>query len=334
MSQVASLSDRLSRELPELLRLRQRLHAHPELSSEEHQTAALVAGELRQLGWRVREGVGRTGVVAELGRSRPHGGFAVDMDASGGGAHRAELCLHPAGSDACLWPRPSHLYGPWCRALAGSGAPLGARGCCFKPPKSWPKGRCGCEMRGRWKALMPCTACMWCRICRWARWEYGGVMQQRPVSWKSSFRVRVAMALVHQSVDAVWLAARVTRASADHRPPWMRCSRSDQFRQGGGRSRLQCDCRSGAAGTCAAWTCSNTPSCRLGSKRGVGICASGGFGSGELPLHSATVHNDPQLTTLLERCAVECLGRDKVLPVEQPSLGAEDSLSCFGMCRE
>ena len=36
------------------------------------------------------------------------------------------------------------------------------------------------------------------------------------------------------------------------------------------------------------------------------------------------VQNDPQLTTLLERCAVECLGRDKVLPVEQPSLGAED----------
>lgn len=36
------------------------------------------------------------------------------------------------------------------------------------------------------------------------------------------------------------------------------------------------------------------------------------------------VHNDPQLTALLERCAVGCLGRDKVLPVEQPSLGAED----------
>ena len=67
MSQVAPLSDRLSRELPELLELRRHLHAHPELSGEEHQTAALVAGELRQLGWRVREGVGRTGVVAELG---------------------------------------------------------------------------------------------------------------------------------------------------------------------------------------------------------------------------------------------------------------------------
>ena len=53
MTQAAHLSDRLSRELPELLELRRHLHAHPELSGEEHQTAALVAGELRQLGWRV-----------------------------------------------------------------------------------------------------------------------------------------------------------------------------------------------------------------------------------------------------------------------------------------
>ena len=59
MTQAQAISDRLSRELPDLLELRRHLHAHPELSGEEHQTAALVAGELRQLGWRVREGVGR-----------------------------------------------------------------------------------------------------------------------------------------------------------------------------------------------------------------------------------------------------------------------------------
>ena len=82
MTQAASLADRLSRELPELLQLRRHLHAHPELSGEEHQTAALVAGELRQLGWRVREGVGRTGVVAELGPDHgPTVGLRVDMDA-------------------------------------------------------------------------------------------------------------------------------------------------------------------------------------------------------------------------------------------------------------
>ena len=59
--------DRLDQELPELIELRRHLHAHPELSGEEHQTAALVAGELRTAGWRVQEGVGRTGVLAERG---------------------------------------------------------------------------------------------------------------------------------------------------------------------------------------------------------------------------------------------------------------------------
>ena len=48
-----------------LLEIRRYLHAHPELSGHEQRTAALVAGELRQLGWQVREGVGRTGVVAD-----------------------------------------------------------------------------------------------------------------------------------------------------------------------------------------------------------------------------------------------------------------------------
>ena len=77
-----SLRDRLEQDLPELLELRRHLHAHPELSGEEHQTAALVAGDLRRLGWRVQEGVGRTGVMAELGpECGPTVGLRVDMDA-------------------------------------------------------------------------------------------------------------------------------------------------------------------------------------------------------------------------------------------------------------
>ena len=72
----------LERDLPGLLELRRHLHAHPELSGEEHQTAALVAGELRQQGWRVREAVGRTGVVADLGPAQgARVGLRVDMDA-------------------------------------------------------------------------------------------------------------------------------------------------------------------------------------------------------------------------------------------------------------
>ena len=50
-----SWSERLNQLLPQLIEFRRHLHAHPELSGEEHQTAALIAGELREAGWRVRE---------------------------------------------------------------------------------------------------------------------------------------------------------------------------------------------------------------------------------------------------------------------------------------
>ena len=81
---AAQLKAAVAAQLPELVAIRRHLHAHPELSGNEHQTAALVAGELRSLGWREQEGVGRAGVLAELG---PAGGdtplvaLRVDMDA-------------------------------------------------------------------------------------------------------------------------------------------------------------------------------------------------------------------------------------------------------------
>ena len=59
MKLAAPWSERLEALLPELIEFRRHLHAHPELSGEEHQTAALIAGDLRQAGWRAREGIGR-----------------------------------------------------------------------------------------------------------------------------------------------------------------------------------------------------------------------------------------------------------------------------------
>ncbi|MET8402192.1 M20/M25/M40 family metallo-hydrolase [Streptomyces sp900116325] len=44
----------------------QDLHAHPELSFEEHRTAAEVSRRARDLGYEVTEGVGRTGALAKL----------------------------------------------------------------------------------------------------------------------------------------------------------------------------------------------------------------------------------------------------------------------------
>ena len=54
---------------------------HPELGFQETRTAARVAQEMESLGYRVRTGVGRTGVVAELGQGHPIIAIRADMDA-------------------------------------------------------------------------------------------------------------------------------------------------------------------------------------------------------------------------------------------------------------
>ncbi|HEX8992526.1 MAG TPA: M20 family metallopeptidase [Anaerolineales bacterium] len=51
----------------ELIEWRRDFHMHPELGFRELRTSARVADELERLGYRVRRGVGRTGVVADLG---------------------------------------------------------------------------------------------------------------------------------------------------------------------------------------------------------------------------------------------------------------------------
>lgn len=52
--------------LPDLRELYEDLHAHPELSFQEHRTAGIVADRLRALGYEVTTEVGRTGVVATM----------------------------------------------------------------------------------------------------------------------------------------------------------------------------------------------------------------------------------------------------------------------------
>jgi amidohydrolase len=51
---------------PRLIEIRRHLHAHPELSGQEYQTAAYIAGVLSAAGLQTQESVGRTGVVGEL----------------------------------------------------------------------------------------------------------------------------------------------------------------------------------------------------------------------------------------------------------------------------
>ncbi|MDH7488638.1 MAG: amidohydrolase [Anaerolineae bacterium] len=67
--------------LPRLVEIRRRLHQYPELGFQEHQTAEYIAGLLASLGLKPRTGVGKTGVVADMGAGRPIVALRADMDA-------------------------------------------------------------------------------------------------------------------------------------------------------------------------------------------------------------------------------------------------------------
>jgi amidohydrolase len=65
----------------ELVAVRRAIHSQPEFGFAEHKTAALIAERMRALGAQLRVGVARTGVIAELGRSKPIVAIRADMDA-------------------------------------------------------------------------------------------------------------------------------------------------------------------------------------------------------------------------------------------------------------
>ncbi|MGE5562908.1 MAG: amidohydrolase [Bacillota bacterium] len=62
----ATLSDAIRADMPQLMDLYRDLHAHPELSMQEARTPALLAPQMRKLGFDVTEHVGKTGLVAVM----------------------------------------------------------------------------------------------------------------------------------------------------------------------------------------------------------------------------------------------------------------------------
>ena len=62
----ATLAETIKGDMPQLLALYRDIHAHPELSMQEVRTPALLAADMRKLGFEVTEHVGKTGVVAVL----------------------------------------------------------------------------------------------------------------------------------------------------------------------------------------------------------------------------------------------------------------------------
>lgn len=80
VSKIIALSEKF---FQQTVQLRRQIHKNPELGFEEYETAELIATTLKNLGWQVREGVAKTGVVGLLKGTKPGPTIALraDMDA-------------------------------------------------------------------------------------------------------------------------------------------------------------------------------------------------------------------------------------------------------------
>ncbi len=85
----------------ELIEWRRDFHMHPEIGFELHRTSKIVADELEKMGYRVKRGVGKTGVVAEIGEGGRVVAIRADMDALPSW-NRMKWSMRPRSPEPCM----------------------------------------------------------------------------------------------------------------------------------------------------------------------------------------------------------------------------------------
>jgi amidohydrolase len=158
----------------ELIEWRRDFHIHPELGFELHRTAKIVADELEKMGYRVRRGIGKTGVVAEIGEGGKVIAIRADMDAlpileqnDHEYVSKNVGAMHACGHD-------SHTAMALGAALLLSRENLPGRvRFCSSPAKKRQMkkakaARSGCPQRAPWKAWTTSSPSMWTRLSQLA----------------------------------------------------------------------------------------------------------------------------------------------------------------------
>lgn len=354
--QLLGLDALLAEALPELVQLRRHIHRHPELSGHERQTAALAAGELRRWGWQVREGVGRTGVLAELGPLRRPGGegerlpllaLRVDMDAL---PVEERTGLDYASSQQGLMHACGHdLHTTLGLGVARLLGELAERDPCrltarirllFQPAEETAQGAAWMKADG---AMDGVDALFGVHVFPSLPAGCIGVRSGSLTAAAGELEVEVLGegghgARPHQSTDAIWIAARVVsglqeaisrRLDALH-PVVVSFGRieggrafnviADHVRLLGTVRCLDNDVHAQLPG----WIEDTVKA----------LCAGhGGEARVRYRRISPPVHNDPELTELVAAVGTALLGRERVQWLEQPSLGAEDFAELLDGCR-
>ncbi len=333
-SSTNTWSEHLNEALPELIEIRRHLHSHPELSGQEYQTAALIAGELRSYGWKVKEGVGRTGVVAELGEcSGPLVGLRVDMDAlpieeQTGLIYESkrEGVMHACGHDL----HTSIGLGVAKLMAMESELSTGMR-LLFQPAEEIAQGAIWMKKDG---ALEGLDALFGVHVCPAISTGSIGIRSGLLTAEAGELEIEVIGegghgARPHQAIDAIWISSRVVtglQEAISRRLDALNPVVISFGRIEGGKAFNVIAERVSLLGTVRCLDPSLNESLPKWITEIVeGICSS--FGARAVVRYkriAPSVYNDPSLTTLLETSAIKQLGNPNVLRLEKASLGAED----------
>ncbi|MEN9214001.1 MAG: M20 family metallopeptidase [Gloeomargarita sp. DG02_4_bins_56] len=320
---------------PRLVEIRRHIHGFPELSGQEWQTSAYVAGVLSSCGLVVREAVGKTGVLADLGTAdTPLLAVRADLDAlpiqeMTDWEYRSRIpgVMHACGHDV----HTTVALGT-AMVLAALEFPLPGRvRFIFQPAEETAQG-------ARWMiadgALAEVVAILGLHV--WPLLPGGTIGIRYGALTAAADELDLTIlgesghgARPHEAIDAVWIAAQVinhlqqaiSRTQNPLRPVVLTIGKiqggrapnviADQVRLFGTVRSLHPETRAQlpqwieniVKHTCATYQARYT----LDYKTGV-----------------PGVHNDPELTQLVEQAARAVWGNERVQILTEPSLGAED----------
>jgi amidohydrolase len=334
LDRIQSIATELT---PRLIEIRRHLHAHPELSGKEYQTAAYVAGVLSAAGLHPQEAIGKTGLVAELSGAGTDDrllAIRTDMDA-------LPIIEHTGLAFSSKNPGVMHACGHDVHTTVGLGTAMIL-------------AQLGLELPGKTRFIFQPAE----EIAQGAAWMVAdGVMQDVnsifslhvfPSIPAGSIGIRYGAltaaaddlditiigeaghgARPHEAVDAIWIAAQVitglqqaiSRTQNSLRPIVLTIGTIS-----GGRAHNIIADRVELSGTVRSLhpeTHATLPAwieqivtdicrtygatCQVNYRRGV-----------------PSVQNDIALTQILESSARAAWGNDRVQILPEPSLGAED----------
>ncbi|WP_324281805.1 M20 family metallopeptidase [Cyanobacterium aponinum UTEX 3221] len=322
---------------PRLIEIRRHFHAHPELSGQEYQTAAYVAGVLSSCGLSVQEGIGKTGVIGELkGNGSQDRTLAIrtDMDA---------LPIHEATSLDFVSRVPGimHACGHDVHTTVGLGTAMILAQMCdridgnirflFQPAEEIAQGALWMVADG---AMKDVDAIFGVHVFPTIPARSVGIRYGALTSAMDDLEIIIQGeaghgARPHQAIDAIWISAQVITAlqqaiSRTHNPLHPLVLTIGQINGGSAPNIIADQVKMvGTVRSLHPEIRENLPSWIKGIVEG--ICNIYGAKCEIKYNHRLpSVQNDLNLTKIMEKAAMEALGEEQVINILEPSLGAED----------